>query len=40
MPRKKVDSRVRTLIENGIKSNTRSVIVVVGDEGRNQVRTA
>ena len=37
MPRKKVDARVRTLIENGIKTNHRSIIVVVGDNGKNQV---
>ena len=35
--RKKVDARVRTLIENGVKSNHRSFFVVVGDRGRDQV---
>ena len=37
MPRKKVDSRVRTLIENGVKTRTRSFIVLVGDRGKDQV---
>ena len=35
--RKKVDSRVRTLIENGVKQNHRSFFVVVGDRGREQI---
>ena len=35
--RKKVDPRVRTLIENGMKTRTRSFIVLVGDRGRDQV---
>jgi hypothetical protein len=35
--KKKVDSRVRTLIENGIKTNHRSFFVVVGDHGKDQV---
>mmetsp|Transcript_45154 Transcript_45154/g.98178 ORF Transcript_45154/g.98178 Transcript_45154/m.98178 type:complete len:1025 (-) Transcript_45154:61-3135(-) len=35
--RKKVDSRVRTLVENGIKSHTRAFFVIVGDQGREQV---
>lgn len=37
MPRKKVDARVRILIENAIKSKTRSFFVVVGDRGKDQV---
>jgi N-acetyltransferase 10 len=37
MPRKKVDGRVRTLIENGVRSRTRSFIVIVGDRGKDQV---
>jgi N-acetyltransferase 10 len=37
MPKKKVDSRIRTLIENGIKSNTRTMLVIVGDRGKDQV---
>ena len=35
--KKKVDSRIRTLIENGVKSKHRSFIVVVGDHGKDQV---
>ncbi|XP_024541678.1 RNA cytidine acetyltransferase 1 [Selaginella moellendorffii] len=35
--RKKVDSRIRTLIENGVKSRHRSLFVVVGDKNRDQV---
>ena len=35
--RKKVDSRIRTLVENGVKSGHRSVFVMVGDRGREQV---
>ena len=35
--RKKVDSRVRTLIENGVKLRHRSLFIIVGDAGREQV---
>ena len=35
--RKKVDQRIRTLVENGVKLNERSMFVVVGDRGREQV---
>ena len=37
MQRKKVDERVRTLIENGVKTRTRSLFVLVGDRGKDQV---
>ncbi|CAM9182779.1 unnamed protein product [Chrysoparadoxa australica] len=37
MVRKKVDSRVRTLIENGVRSNHRSLFVIVGDHAKDQV---
>lgn len=37
MVKKKIDNRIRLLIENGIQSNHRSLIVVVGDKGRDQV---
>lgn len=37
MPKKKVDSRVRTLMEQGIKHRHRSLFVIVGDRGRDQV---
>jgi len=35
--KKKIDSRIRTLIENGINANHRTFFVVVGDKGRDQV---
>ncbi|KNC77739.1 hypothetical protein SARC_09803, partial [Sphaeroforma arctica JP610] len=37
MVRKKIDSRVRTLVENGVKTGHRSFFVLVGDHGRNQI---
>ena len=36
--RKKVDSRIRTLVENCVKTRQRSLFVIVGDKGRDQVR--
>ena len=35
--RKKVDSRIRTLVENCHKLGQRSMFVIVGDKGRDQV---
>jgi hypothetical protein len=35
--RKKVDSRIRTLVENCVKTNHRSLFVIIGDKGREQV---
>ncbi len=35
--RKKVDSRIRTLVENCVKQKRRSLFVIVGDKGRDQV---
>src|SRR5690242_4642628 len=35
--RKKVDARIRTLVENGVKLGQRSMFVIVGDKGRDQV---
>ncbi|QDZ23803.1 RNA cytidine acetyltransferase [Chloropicon primus] len=35
--RKKVDARVRTLIENCVKKRERAMFVLVGDKGRDQV---
>ncbi|XP_027368437.1 RNA cytidine acetyltransferase 1-like [Abrus precatorius] len=35
--RKKVDERIRTLIENGVKSRHRSMFVIVGDKSRYQI---
>ena len=37
MVRKKIDNRIRVLIENGVQSGHRSLFVVVGDKGRDQV---
>ncbi|XP_033102621.1 RNA cytidine acetyltransferase-like [Anneissia japonica] len=37
MVRKKVDNRIRVLIENGIALGHRSMFVVVGDKGKDQV---
>lgn len=36
--RKKVDQRIRTLVENGVKLHQRSMFVIVGDRGRDQAR--
>ncbi|GLU13215.1 hypothetical protein SLE2022_298600 [Rubroshorea leprosula] len=35
--RKKVDERIRTLIENGVKLRHRSIFVIVGDKSRDQI---
>ncbi|RWW17197.1 hypothetical protein GW17_00018886 [Ensete ventricosum] len=35
--RKKVDDRIRTLIENGVKLRHRSMFLIVGDKSRDQV---
>lgn len=37
MVRKKIDNRLRVLIENGVNLGHRSLFVVVGDKGRDQV---
>jgi hypothetical protein len=37
MTRKKIDNRVRVLIENGVTLGHRTMFVVVGDKGRDQV---
>ena len=37
MPLKKVDGRIRTVIENGVAKKHRSLFVIVGDRGRDQV---
>ena len=34
---KKVDNRIRVLIENGVQKKDRSLFVIVGDKGRDQV---
>ncbi|KAL5703564.1 hypothetical protein ACHQM5_022097 [Ranunculus cassubicifolius] len=35
--KKKVDERIRTLIENGVKCHHRSMFVIVGDKSRDQI---
>ncbi|KAI9136920.1 putative nucleolar ATPase Kre33 [Paraphysoderma sedebokerense] len=35
--RKKVDSRIRTLLQNGVQSGHRTFFVIVGDRGKDQV---
>jgi N-acetyltransferase 10 len=35
--KKKVDSRIQTLIDNGIKSNQRTMLILVGDRSRYQI---
>ncbi|KAF5302820.1 hypothetical protein FQA39_LY02000 [Lamprigera yunnana] len=37
MVRKKIDNRIRVLIENGVELGHRTLFVVVGDKGRDQV---
>ncbi|PVD33452.1 hypothetical protein C0Q70_04708 [Pomacea canaliculata] len=37
MVKKKIDNRIRILIENGVATKHRSMFVVVGDHGRDQV---
>ncbi|XP_074650514.1 RNA cytidine acetyltransferase-like [Tubulanus polymorphus] len=37
MVRKKIDNRIRVLIENGVAEKHRSLYVIVGDRGRDQV---
>jgi hypothetical protein len=37
MVRKKIDNRVRVLIENGVTLGHRTMFVIVGDKGRDQV---
>ncbi|KAL3004059.1 hypothetical protein AAZX31_08G141300 [Glycine max] len=35
--RKKVDERIRTLIENGVRTRHRSMFIIVGDKSRDQI---
>jgi N-acetyltransferase 10 len=37
MVRKKIDNRIRTLIENGVIAGHRTMFAIVGDKGRDQV---
>lgn len=38
--RKKVDNRIRVQIENGVLQQHRTMFVIVGDHGRDQVQLA
>ncbi|KAH9610472.1 hypothetical protein KSS87_005313 [Heliosperma pusillum] len=35
--RKKVDERIRTLIDNGVKTRHRSLFIIIGDKSRDQI---
>jgi N-acetyltransferase 10 len=35
--RKKVDERIRTMVENGVKSKHRSLFVIIREKDRDQV---
>lgn len=37
MVKKKIDNRIRVMIENGVKLKHRTMFVVVGDKARDQV---
>jgi N-acetyltransferase 10 len=37
MVKKKVDPRVKSVIEHGVRTNTRSMFLIVGDHGKDQV---
>ena len=37
MVRKKIDNRIRLMIENGVGAKHRSMFVIVGDQGKDQV---
>lgn len=37
MPKKALDSRIPTLIRNTVQSHERSIFIIVGDRGRDQV---
>lgn len=39
MARTKLDNRIRVIIENGVAKGHRSMFVIVGDKGRDQVRS-
>lgn len=38
MVKKKIDNRIRLMIENGVKMKHRTMFVIVGDKGRDQVK--
>jgi N-acetyltransferase 10 len=35
--RKKIDDKIKTLLENAIYTNERGMFIIVGDRGRDQV---
>lgn len=37
MGRTKLDNRIRTLIENGVKTRHRSMFAIIGDKARDQI---
>lgn len=37
MVKKKIDNRIRVMIENGVKLGHRTMFIIVGDKGRDQV---
>lgn len=37
MVKKKIDNRIRVMIENGVKLGHRTMFVIVGDKARDQV---
>jgi len=37
MPRKKVDNRIRILIENGVRLGHRTMFAIVGKKAKDQV---
>lgn len=39
MVKKKIDNRIRVMIENGVKTNHRSMFIIIGDKARDQVNS-
>lgn len=37
MVRKKIDNRIRVLIENGVNTGHRTLFIVIGEKARDQV---
>lgn len=40
MVKKKIDNRIRVMIENGVKLGHRTMFIIVGDKARDQVKVA
>lgn len=40
MVKKKIDNRIRVMIENGVKLGHRTMFIIVGDKARDQVNAA